>query len=262
MFEELEDIKSDAETVRELAGPRSEEDRQVEIALQKKAWFPYRIIDDPIEKTQQFVLAFNDAASASLHRAPESFKGDIRTRKYLKASGIYLKRSELISPWVEERRDEFNCLRLYVSKRWKHWVRARRYADLMSLDYGDYVNGAINAAIKRNWPGMPNPAQLSNPKIIGAGPGSDRFRDATIIGYVDGLYSESIRITTHPYFSGASYIGNVHQNDYIGYVARQIVSKYGNTQRASRAWAGYQSRGQIPSSVSLCAAILLSSRAE
>lgn len=234
---------------RKLAGPESVQMELFEESLRRSAWFAYRIIKDPVDRTHAFVHAYNKAASAMVHKTPDI--STTQSRKFMKANGVYLKRWELFAPWCEpyEVKGVGQCYRL--SKRWKHWTQARRIADSRRMPYDIYIGSGIASALRRGWPGIPTPAQIAKGRLLGGAlHDADKYTDATI----DGIWQKiatlpDIMFVNEAYYKPDAYVGSVEQNDYLAYLASRVEMKYGRSQRAQRAWTNYQRDGKIASSV-------------
>jgi hypothetical protein len=165
----------------------------------------------------------------------------------IKNRGSYIKFTEHFAPWVQVTKSGNRR-----NPRWKHWVAARRSADMRCCIYDDYVAGALASAMKRGWAHWPAPADLVSERLLGK---FDTFVEATIPAYVGRLYEKTIKSTDDPWFRADAFVDDPIQIAYYRHFAAELVRLYGRSQRSERAWEAYQRDGKIATCLSFFAAL-------
>jgi hypothetical protein len=226
---------------RRIQADLSPDERKLETLLTDRTWFPYRRLDF-IDRTHEFVRAY-DRIFLSLAKYNQD---KLHMRFIAHRRGNYLKFAEVFAPWVQITKTGNR-----INPRWKHWVEARRSADLRGMIYDDFVAGALTAVIKRGWAHWPGPRELLDSRLLGQADA----HDATIPNYVGGLYEKIVKSTDDPWFRADAFVEDPIQVAYYRHFAAELVRLYGQSQRAERAWAAYQRDGKIATCLSFSAAL-------
>lgn len=221
-----------------------ESEQKLEDDLQATAWFPYRYMDH-VERTQAFVRAYSKICASLSTKNPEI---PIDSSLAMKAKGQYLKRDEILAPWIDYKSKK----QIKLNPRWKHWVRARRLADAKSMIYEDYIAGAVLSAMKRGWSRWPPPTSLASEKLLGL---ADNYTEATIPGYVEAKYEKLPKLTSSLVFpDGPGQLDGIRMS-YVVHVLKEFQRVWPSdiglvNQKAKRAWRELQADGRLPKEIS------------
>jgi hypothetical protein len=238
-----DDDKDSAEAFRlRIYADLSPDEHRLEALLTTKAWFPYRRLDF-LERTHEFVKTFDRIYTSMIHH-----NSDFQpfAQQFIRNRG-YITPSERLAPWVQPTKKGNRR-----SPRWKHWVAARRAADIRGMIYDDYVAGALVSAMRRGWARWPGPEDLVSDRLLGK---FDTVIEKTIPFYVAGLYEKTIRATDDPWFRAEAFVDDPIQVAYYRHFAGELVRLYDRSQRSERAWEAYQRDGKIATCLSFSAAL-------
>lgn len=231
-------LKRHADEVRPILSPAEQADEE---RLRTAAWFPYRLIDDAVERTCLFVHAYSRTALRFVARDPEIVE-DVRA--LMKSRGSYLRPSELAHPWAEERGNAF-----VPSRKWSSYVKARRLADEHGVDYENWCSYAIVSSFDRGRGRIPRASELGSDKLVGAGPSADKH-EATILNYVRRRYEAEVPfVDGDPFFRAPAYVQHPVQKAYLRHVAQHVLAQRGGATGARRFWTMLQREGRVPSTI-------------